>query len=316
MMLRRQAALDARRLRVRARRDVSSVLAGAYRSAFRGNGLVFEELRDYAPGDDASAIEWKATARLGRPIVKRMREDRDLVLALLVDVSGSLRFGRDPGSKLDAVLRVAAALSGAATLARDRLALAVFSDRVHATLAPEAGPRQLERVLRRLAASTEPAALQVHARGTDARAALDWAARTLPRGSLVVLVSDGFAPDPGASLAHCARRHALLALFVRDPADTLPAGLAPVRVIGAEGDARAIWRPPASGRRAVLARLLRALARPARDARMHGPRTTALVRMPAGELRRRGVDVAQLPVGEHLIAALQHALEDRARSRS
>jgi uncharacterized protein (DUF58 family) len=314
MTLRRQVALDARRLRVRAWRDVSSVLAGAYRSAFRGNGLVFEELRDYAPGDDAAAIEWKASARLGRPIVKRMREERDLVLALLVDVSDSLRFGRGATTKLDAVVRTAAALAGAATRARDRVALALFSDRLHATLPPETGPRQLERLLRRLAASSDPESTAVApGRGTDARVALDWAARTLPRGSLVVLISDGFAPDPGPSLAHCAHRHALLALFVRDPADDLPSGLAPVRVAGAEGDLAGCWRAPATGPRAAVLDRLRALWPPGRAAAVRPGRATVLARMPARDLRRRGVEVAQLPVGDRLIAALQHVLEKRAR---
>ena len=103
----------ARRLRVRARRDVTTSLTGAYRSAFRGQGLTFEELREYAPGDDVRWIEWNATARLGRPISKRMREERDLVVALLVDVSASLDCGAGEGTKLDSVRRAAAALAAA-----------------------------------------------------------------------------------------------------------------------------------------------------------------------------------------------------------
>jgi len=101
----------ARSLRIRARRDVTTSLTGAYRSAFRGQGLTFEELRDYAPGDDVRWIEWNATARLGRPIAKRMREERDLVLALLVDVSPSLDHGTGDSTKQDAVRRACAALS-------------------------------------------------------------------------------------------------------------------------------------------------------------------------------------------------------------
>ena len=103
--MKEQAVLDARALRIRARRDTSTLLAGAYMSAFRGPGLTFEELRDYVPGDDVRWIEWNATARLDRLIVKRMREERDLVLALIVDLSASLDFGFAGHSKRDAARR-------------------------------------------------------------------------------------------------------------------------------------------------------------------------------------------------------------------
>ena len=143
--MRTQASRDAQALRVRARRDVSELLAGAYRSAFRGRGLVFEELRDYNPGDDAGWIEWKATARLGRPIVKRMREERDLVLALLVDVSDSLDFGLPGQTKRLAVQRTAAALAAAATRAQDRIALATFASGLRDTVRPAGRSRNIAR---------------------------------------------------------------------------------------------------------------------------------------------------------------------------
>jgi uncharacterized protein (DUF58 family) len=116
--LRTTARLDARRLRVLARRDVATGLVGAYRSAFRGRGLIFDELTDYEPGDDVRWIEWNATARFARPIVKRMREERDLVVGVLVDVSSSLSFGSNGVGKRVSVLRAAAALAAAAVEAR------------------------------------------------------------------------------------------------------------------------------------------------------------------------------------------------------
>ena len=116
--IRSDAARASRALRVRARRDVSTSLTGAYRSAFRGQGLTFEELRDYAPGDDVRWLEWNATARMGRPIVKRMREERDVVVALLVDLSPVARVrlrGRDQA-------RSRAPRGGGAGRGRDRRA--------------------------------------------------------------------------------------------------------------------------------------------------------------------------------------------------
>jgi uncharacterized protein (DUF58 family) len=218
-----ETAVAARSLRVRARRDVTTSLTGAYRSAFRGQGLTFEELRDYAPGDDVRWIEWNATARLGRPITKRMREERDLALALLVDLSPSLDFGFAGATKQDAVRRAAAALAAAATAAQDRVALAVFGAKLERVLPPRAGALQLERVFRALEDPCDAAF-------TDAAPALDWAAETLPRHSVVVLISDFLFPDPGAALRRCASKHDLVALALRDPTDRPSPKLPPVRV--------------------------------------------------------------------------------------
>ena len=280
--MRTQASRDAQALRVRARRDVSELLAGAYRSAFRGRGLVFEELRDYNPGDDAGWIEWKATARLGRPIVKRMREERDLLVALLVDVSDSLDFGLPGQTKRLAVQRTAAALAAAATRAQDRNALATFASGLRDTVRPAGGPLQLERVFR---------VLQRSDRGerSDAAAALAWATDTLPRHSVVVLVSDLCFPDPGRDLAHCASKHDLIALRVVDPADQLPGRIAPVRVRGAEGGRAALWR----GRRR---------------------RAPAHEVLDESALRRCGSDYGEIGTGPRLVPSLHRFFERRAVS--
>lgn len=275
--MRAQALRDAQGLRVRARRDVSALLAGAYRSAFRGRGLAFEELVDYQPGDDASAIEWKATARLGRPIVKRMREERDLLAALLVDVSDSLDHGCGGETKRAAVLRAAAALACAAVRSQDRVALCTFSDHLHDSLRPSGGAVQLERVFACLAEAGR-------GRASDARPALAWACDTLPRHALVVLISDLFLPDPEPLLARCARKHDLLVLRPADPADRLPPRIAPVRVAPAEQGPRALWRAQRRGREPLSEE----------------------------HVRRRGADYAEIGTGDRLVPALQRVFERRA----
>jgi uncharacterized protein (DUF58 family) len=282
---RAEAASLVRRLRVRARRDVTTSLTGGYRSAFRGQGLTFEELRDYAPGDDVRWIEWNATARLGRPIAKRMREERDLVLALLCDVSPSLACGSEDATKQDALRRACAALASAAIASQDRVALALFGDRLERVLSPGTGALQRERVLR---------ALEVTAwtERTDAGPALDWAAEKLPRHSVVVLLSDFLFPDPGAPLRRCASKHDLVALRVRDPSDDPPPGLPPVRVRAAEGRRARLWRRARDAERAltppVAERALRAL----------------------------GADYGELWTGARLLPSLLRFFEDRARRRT
>jgi len=279
-----EAAVAARSLRVRARRDVTTSLTGAYRSAFRGQGLTFEELRDYAPGDDVRWIEWNATARLGRPITKRMREERDLALALLVDLSPSLDFGFAGATRTDAVRRAAAALAAAATAAQDRVALAVFGARLERVLPPRAGALQLERVFRAL---ESPCA----AERTDAAPALDWAAETLPRHSVVVLLSDFLFPDPGAALRRCARKHDFVALAVRDATDRPTGRLAPVRVRDAELRHPRLWRRP----RAALEALAAAF--------------------PERQLRALGADYGELWTGTRLLPSLLRFFEERTRRR-
>lgn len=278
-----QAALDARALRLRARRDVSTLPAGAYRSAFRGRGLTFEELRDYRPGDEVRWMEWNATARLGRPIVKRMREERDLVLGLLLDVSDSLDFGAQGDGKRAALRRAAAALAMAAVSSQDRVALATFGDGVH-SLSPAGGPLQLERIFQLLVVPSPGGA-------TAAHAALDWAARTLPRHTVLVLLSDLLFPDPGAPLRWCARKHELVVLRMADPADDPPARMAPVRIISAEEAARGHLR---RGRRGAPPRLGRPL-----DTRL---------------LVSLGAEVGTLRTGSGLLPSLQRFFEERVRS--
>jgi len=293
--LRAEAHGAGRTLRIQARRDVSSLLAGGWSSGFRGRGLAFEELREYEPGDDASLIEWNATARLGRPIAKRMREERDLAVALLVDESESMVHGRDASSKFWAARRAAAALAVAATRARDRVALATFGARIHTALEPDGHARQLERILRLL--EVPRARDDEQGRGashTDLTPVLEWAIDRLPRHSVVIAISDLLCPHPGGLLAHCARKHDVIALRLGDPADALPRRTAPVRVQGAEDGVRSLWR---------------SRGRAAQRARIPGGLTDA-------ELRSAGVEVGQLLAGDDLLGTLHRFFGDRGRRRA
>ncbi|MBT4523781.1 MAG: DUF58 domain-containing protein, partial [Phycisphaerae bacterium] len=82
-----------RRIELRTARLVDDVLAGGYHSAFKGRGMEFEEVRQYQVGDDVRTIDWNVSARYGEPFVKLYREERELTVILLVDVSGSQHFG-------------------------------------------------------------------------------------------------------------------------------------------------------------------------------------------------------------------------------
>ncbi len=246
--MRVRASRDARGLFVGARRDVTRPFAGAYRSAFRGHGLIFDELRDYVPGDDAQWIEWNATARLARPITKQMREEREAAVALLVDVSDSGLPGHGESSRKAVCVRAAAALAYAAVQVGDPVALCCFGGPTLRTWPARTGQAHLERLLQGMA----------HAPGgsdSDLRAPLHWACERLPRHSIVILLSDGYCEDPGALLALCARRHELIVLRLEDAIDHLAPNGAQARVVAAEDGRLGSWRARGPVARLSLERL-------------------------------------------------------------
>src|SRR6266853_5137103 len=107
-MLPRDVLRQIRLLQLRARRAVEDFLGGEYHSVFKGTGIAFEEVREYQPGDDVRSIDWNVTARMGHPFVKRFIEERELTVMLLVDASGSQRFGTGRQEKKDVAAEIAA----------------------------------------------------------------------------------------------------------------------------------------------------------------------------------------------------------------
>lgn len=200
----------ARRLRFRVRPSAVAALAGAYHGARPGSGLTFAELRAYEPGDDVRHLDWNVTARQGRPFVRRYVEERSLALWLIVDVSGSLRFGADGRSKADRAAQTAALLAAAAIQNGDRAALTLVSDRIEGELPPGGGPRHLSRLLRMLVAS--PSA----SRKTNLLVAIARPRRFARRG-LVVVISDFLSPDPVGPWRRVARQGELVAVRLIDP---------------------------------------------------------------------------------------------------
>lgn len=207
-----------RRLEVRARKLMENRALGAYDAVFRGHGIEFAEVREYAPGDPFNAIDWKVTARTGRPYVKRFVEERELGVLLAVDVSGSAGFGTRRRTKRDLATEIAALLGLAATRNNDRVGLMLFSDRVERYLRPQRGRKRLRRLLHDLV-RTRP-----EGRGTDLALALRTAGRVLATRSLVFVLSDFRDTDFGRDLAALSRRHDVVGFRLSDPAErSLPA---------------------------------------------------------------------------------------------
>jgi len=173
-----------RRVEVRTNRLVNDTMVGAYLSHFRGRGMDFEELREYIPGDDVRDIDWNVTNRMGRPFVKRFREERELAMVLAMDVSASSAFGSTQRTKREFATEIAATLAFSATRSSDKVALLLFSDEVELFLPPRKGRRHILRLIR------EMLHCQPKHRGTNIPAALTFLNHVLHRRSIVFLLTD------------------------------------------------------------------------------------------------------------------------------
>src|SRR5438045_3364771 len=155
-----------RRVELRTNRLVNDTMVGAYLSHFKGRGMDFEELREYIPGDEVRDIDWNVTYRMGRPFVKRYREERELAMVIAIDVSASSAFGSSRRTKRDFAAEIAGTLAISAARSSDKVALLLFTDKVEFYLPPRKGRRHILRLLRELLAH-EP-----KNRGTNIPAAL------------------------------------------------------------------------------------------------------------------------------------------------
>jgi uncharacterized protein (DUF58 family) len=173
-----------RRVEVRTNRLVNDTMVGAYLSHFKGRGMDFEELREYIPGDDVRDIDWNVTHRLGRPFVKRFREERELTAVLAVDVSASSRFGSASRTKREFATEIAATLAFSAAKNGDKVALLLFTDEVELFVPPRKGRRHILRIVRELLTC------QPRKRGTDISSALGFLNHVLHRRAIVFLLTD------------------------------------------------------------------------------------------------------------------------------
>jgi uncharacterized protein (DUF58 family) len=214
-----------RQIEIRTRRLVDESLAGHYHSVFRGRGIDFDSVREYVAGDEVSTIDWNVTARAGRPFVKQFREERELAVWILVDVSASGDFGSGSTTKRELAAELACVLALSAVLNNDKVGLLMFSDRIEAQVPPAKGRAHVLAVVREIL-TCRPAG-----RGTDIAAALDVVRQRALRRAVVFLISDFELPDDaGATLTALERaarpvgaRHDVVAFEVRDPRErTLP----------------------------------------------------------------------------------------------
>ena len=137
-----------RQIEIRTNRQVSDALAGAYHSIFKGRGMDFEEAREYQAGDEIRSIDWNVTARTGKAHVKKYREERELTMMLVVDLSASGQFGSSNLSKRELAAEIASTLAFSAARNNDKVGLALFTEEVEHIIPPRKGRQHILRVIR------------------------------------------------------------------------------------------------------------------------------------------------------------------------
>ncbi|MEQ9825473.1 MAG: DUF58 domain-containing protein [Puniceicoccaceae bacterium] len=208
-------------IELKTNRLVNDTLAGQYHSAFKGQGMNFDEVREYQAGDEVKNIDWNVTARTGRPFVKQFVEERELTIMLMIDVSASGTFGSSEQSKRDLAAELGSMFAFSAIRNRDKVGLILFSDHIEHYLPPRKGNNHVLRVIRDILF------FQPKGRGTDIGAALDHANRMLHRNAVMVLISDFMVNPPYREkldrlmrkMDITNRKHDLIAIAISDPVE-------------------------------------------------------------------------------------------------
>lgn len=227
-MIPRELAKKIRYIQIYTTKVVNDVLAGEYESVFKGRGMEFDEVREYQPGDDVRSIDWNVTARAGKPFIKKFREERELTVIFLVDLSASGSFGTMKQTKNELAAEICALLAFAAIKNNDKVGLIAFTDQVEQFIPPGKGARHVLRVIR------EILTFRPSRTGTDIARALDYLGRIQARRAVVFLISDFQAESFEKPLRVLARRHDLIAVSLADARESKLPGIGLVELEDAE----------------------------------------------------------------------------------
>jgi uncharacterized protein (DUF58 family) len=282
-----------RRIELRTRRLVNSMFAGQYHSVFKGRGMNFEEVREYAPGDEIRSIDWNVTARMNAPYIKKYTEERELTVMLLVDVSASGIFGSVELSKRELAAEVASILAFSAINNNDNVGLILVTDRIELFIPPKKGRLHTLRLIR------EMLYFEPEGRGTDLAGALDYLNLVVSRRSVVFMISDFLAPDFTKALTVSSKRHDLVAMPVIDKGESELPNVGIITLEDAE-----------TGEQIDVNTSSKAVRRALRE--ISDDRLADLEYL----LRSRRVDIVRLTTTEDYLISLRNFFEQRERRQA
>lgn len=219
----REILRKVRQIEIKSNRLVSEVLSGSYQSAFKGQGIDFEEVREYQPGDEVRSIDWNVTAKMGVPFVKQYREERELTILLAIDISESGIFGSGNRSKRERMAELGALLAFSAVRNGDKVGLLLFAEEVEKYLPPAKGQKHVLRILR------EILFFQNKTKGTNLNEGLRFINKVMRRRAVVFFLSDFMIPNHSENeeehmedlfykeISSTKRRHDLICAQIHDP---------------------------------------------------------------------------------------------------
>ena len=197
-------------IQIKAKSLVNDVFVGEYLSAFKGRGMEFEEVREYFPGDDIRNIDWNVTARSEKPYIKTFRDERELTVFFVVDVSASTQFGSDEKLKKEVMAEITAMLAYAAMKNNDKVGLLIFSDHNEHFIPPKKGRGHIWRIIK------EILTYEAKSYKTNIKIPLEFLTRVQKKKCITFLISDFLIDDMEKPILSLSRRHELVAISIND----------------------------------------------------------------------------------------------------
>lgn len=207
----REILKKVRRIEIRTKRLVDDIVSGEYHSSFKGQGMEFDEVREYLPGDDVRQIDWNVTARYGTPFVKKFAEERELTVIILMDISGSKSFGTADYLKSELAAELTALLAFSAIKNNDKVGMISFTDQIERFIPPKKGRRNVLRLVR------EVLYYEPIGRGTDIKGALEYFNRVIKKRAVLFIISDFIGDDFRKPLMVANQKHDVIAMSIADP---------------------------------------------------------------------------------------------------
>ena len=207
-----------RQIEIKSRGLSANIFAGSYKTAFKGHGMSFSEVREYQSGDDVRDIDWNVTARQGKPHIKIFEEERELTVMLLIDVSGSREFGTTIQTKQEQITQIAATLAFSGIQNNDKIGVVFFSDRIEKYIPPQKGKKHV------LAIISEMLKFNPVNRGTNIDNVIRYVSNAQKKRCTTFIISDFFdTHDYQQYLTIANSKHDIVAIQVYDPREmTLP----------------------------------------------------------------------------------------------
>jgi len=213
MLTTKEILKKVRLLEIKSKKLTSDLFTGEYHSAFKGKGMSFKEVREYAAGDDIRFIDWNVSARFGHPFSKVFEEERELTVMLLIDVSASSEFGTVYATKKDFMTEIAAVLAFSAVNNGDKIGVIFYSERIEKYIPPKKGKQHALFIVRELL-SFEP-----KKKGTQLTSALQYFNNTTKQKSIAFVLSDFIDANYGEALRVSANKHDVVGIKIYDPMD-------------------------------------------------------------------------------------------------